>query len=259
MILQTDRCVPTGPVARVLVTILCGAVWYVLQQILYGAIPETDVVFLRAGVVSFLAALPLLAVCSFYPLRCGLWGLIGGLRSSMVTLILILPFVAAGLAQEMSGVFPGTGWFATAFMLFLLAAAEEMVFRGFLLNVLGFGARFLPGAILSSILFALVHADNAGATILGVVNIALFGFMLALLRLISGGIVIPSIVHWVWNLMTGMVFGWRVSGYELPSLLSPVKGRIWGSFGPEGSLLLTLVLVVGTAVALRLSRRHSLL
>ncbi len=258
MIFRTDRPILTGPVARIIVTLLCGALWMGLSWMIYRVLPDTDVVFLRAGITSFLAALPLLAVCRFYPVRPGLWRWRRGLQSGAVTLVFMFPFIIAGLVQAMSWTSPGAGWITTAFLILLLAAAEEMIFRGFLVNILSFGGRLLWGIALSSLLFALVHADNACATVTGVINIAIFGVLLSLLRLMSGGIMIPSIVHWVWNLTTGMVFGWRVSGYELPTLWSPGTVQLWGSFGPEGSLLLTFSLAVAIAVALRLRGMHSL-
>lgn len=150
-------------------------------------------------------------------------------------------------------------WFAVAAALFLLASAEEVVFRGFLLNTLSFGGRLLPGVLLSSVLFAIVHFDNTGATLIGVVNVAIIGVLLSLVRFFSGGLILPSVIHWFWNLMTGMVFGWRVSGYTLPSLFRPGLQNLWGSFGPEGSILLTVSLAAGIAAAVLTLRRHSLL
>ena len=170
-----------------------------------------------------------------------------------------VPFIAVGLAQDLTWTFPGTGWFIVAAALLLLASAEEMLFRGFLLNTLSFGRNLLPGVILSSVLFAVVHSDNTGATLIGVINVAIFGVLLTLVRFLSGGLILPTVIHWLWNLMTAMVFGRKESGYTLPSLVRPGLQNFWGCFGPEGSILLTVSLAAGIAAAVLMLRRHSLL
>lgn len=172
---------------------------------------------------------------------------------------LTVPFIAVGLAQSPSWTYPGSGWFVVAAALLLLASVEEVIFRGFLLNTLSFGRHLLSGVLLSSVLFAAVHSDNTGATPIGVINVAFFGVLLSLVRFFSGGLILPSVIHWIWNLMTGMVFGWKVSGCTLPSLFRPGLQNLWGSFGPEGSILLTVSLAAGIAAAVLVLRRHSLL
>jgi len=170
-----------------------------------------------------------------------------------------VPFIAVGLAQDLTWTYPGTDWFIVAAALLLLASAEEILFRGFLLNTLSFGRNLLQGVILSSVLFAVVHFDNTGATLIGVINVAIFGVLLSLVRFLSGGLILPSVIHWLWNLMTGMIFGWKVSGYTLPSLVRPGLQNLWGCFGPEGSILLTVSLAAGIAAAMLMLRRYSLL
>jgi membrane protease YdiL (CAAX protease family) len=253
-----DRIPERSIISRIVALLACGAAWMLLQWFFYSIVPGSETAFLRGGIASFLSALPLLAAAYLFPMRrCRLWGVKGGLPSLAVTTVLIVPFAAVAIFRGLVWIYPGGTWLATASLLLLLAAAEEMVFRGFLLNVLAFRDSFLFSAVVSSILFAAVHADNYGATVLGVVNVALFGLMLAQLRRVSDGLLIPVAVHWIWNLVTGMVFGWRVSGYELPSLWGNPDGGPWGTFGPEGSVLLTVSIAAGIALSLYLQRRSS--
>ena len=214
---------------------------------------------MRPAIIGFLAAAPLLLVHRFLPLRFNQWGSRGASSAAAVLFAVTFPFIAVGLVQRPSWTYPGGSWFVVAVALFFLASAEEIVFRGFLLNTLCFGRNLFSGIILSSVLFAAVHSDNTGATLVGVINVAIIGVLLSLVRFFSGGLILPSVIHWFWNLITGMVFGWKVSGYTLPSLFRPGLHCVWGSFGPEGSILLTVSLTAGIAAAVLTMRRHSLL
>ena len=234
-----------------MVLVLCAAVWYGLQWILYPLVPGSGIPFLAGGIVSFLSAVPIFLAAFLFPLDgCRLTGFGSPTLPLSLAVLILVPFAAVALRSGLEWASPGNAWIATALVLLAMAAAEEMVFRGFLVNVLSFRGNFTSGAVLSSLLFALVHVDNYGATPLGVFNVAVFGFLLVLLRRRTRGLAAPILVHWAWNLTTGMVFGWSVSGYELPSLWTSPGGGPWSAFGPEGSLLLTAVLAVGIALVL---------
>jgi membrane protease YdiL (CAAX protease family) len=243
-----------GILPRIAVLVLCAGIWFALQWILYPLAPESAVPFLGGGAVSLLSAVPLFLAAFLFPVEeCRLTGFANPVLPLSVTVLILVPFTAAALRSGLEWAHPGNVWIATALVLMVMAVSEEMVFRGFLVNVLSFRGSFTAGAVLSSVLFALVHVDNTGATPLGVFNVAVFGFLLVLVRRATNGLAAPAVVHWIWNLATGMVFGWRVSGYDMPSLWTSPGGVRWGTFGPEGSLLLTVVLAAG--IVLVLARR----
>jgi membrane protease YdiL (CAAX protease family) len=136
----------------------------------------------------------------------------------------------------------------TPLLLFCGAAGEEIAFRGFTLQYLirGYGPWIaVPGI---GILFGLLHADNPGATPLGIVNTIGFGilFGFAVMR-----------THDLW-LAIGLHFGWNVAlpflGMGLSGLtirltryeLSWKAGELWsgGMYGPEASVLTSGVLLL---------------
>ena len=131
----------------------------------------------------------------------------------------------------------------------VLAALEELALRGYPIKVLdeSWGR---AGAVLStSVVFSLLHLLNPGAGVLPFVNVALAGAILALLYLQSGSLWLAIGFHWGWNFAEGGVFGFPVSGVAFnPRLLKvATKGPVWlsgGSFGPEGSVALTVTSAV---------------
>jgi membrane protease YdiL (CAAX protease family) len=134
--------------------------------------------------------------------------------------------------------------------------AEEVIFRGWMLPTLG--ARYRPwvGLLVSSLLFALLHGRNPGLSAFALVNLALFGVFAGLYAMREGSIWGISALHSVWNWVQGNFFGFEVSGTNASggTLLNLMEtGQDWltgGTFGPEGGLAVTIVLLIGILVTL---------
>jgi len=159
------------------------------------------------------------------------------------------------------------GGMASYLLLFALVAFNEELFsRGYVQGLIRH--RFGPAAavICSSLFFASLHAFNPGALAqpLPLFNIFIAGILLGLCRELSGSLWLPIGLHWTWNYMQGNVFGFQVSGtpVQSPIHIEPVGGAIWsgGSFGAEGSLAATLVMLVAIGFigrrAIRRKRPH---
>lgn len=151
-------------------------------------------------------------------------------------------------------------WAAIAGALLLLVgwvvqgAAEEVLFRGFLLQIIGAHYGVVVGVLTSSVLFALLHIFNANLSLLAVLNLMLFGVFTAFYTLKEGGLWGVFAIHSLWNWAQGNLFGLEVSGLpvQLDALIR-LKGigPVWltgGAFGPEGGIVVTLVLSVGLIV-----------
>ena len=133
-------------------------------------------------------------------------------------------------------------------LLWFGAAGEEILFRGYgfqrLLAVLGPAATILPVGIL----FALLHAGNPNATILGLVNTAGFGIVFGYAFLRSRDLWLPIGLHFGWNL-TLPLLGVNVSGLKIGMTgytMEWTAGPLWsgGEYGIEASVLTTAVLLV---------------
>lgn len=141
--------------------------------------------------------------------------------------------------------------FFTFLLLMLAAASEELVFRGFPLQVLSEGMGTWPAVILMSALFGLVHMENPNASFLGTVNTILAGILLSLAYVKTRSLWLPYGIHVGWNVGLGFVFGFPLSGINIASLWTTgVTGSdtiIGGNYGPEGGLLATFIFA-GSAV-----------
>lgn len=147
----------------------------------------------------------------------------------------------------------------TALILGLAAFLEEILFRGYALQVMA-EARGPAVAIgLSAVVFGLAHAANPGVGILALFNTGLAGILLGILYWRTFSIWLVTGAHLGWNAVMGLAADLPVSGLvlEAPVLRASVSGpEIWtgGSYGPEGGLALTLVTLVGITWAARTPR-----
>jgi membrane protease YdiL (CAAX protease family) len=134
------------------------------------------------------------------------------------------------------------------FCLFVLVAFyEELVFRGYILKNLLASYGPWPALLISSALFALVHYSNANSSVLGLINIMLAGLLFGVYYLHKQNLWFPIALHLTWNFFQGPVFGFQVSGLDMPSLVqTEIDGPIWltgGAFGFEGSVLCTVLML----------------
>jgi membrane protease YdiL (CAAX protease family) len=137
-------------------------------------------------------------------------------------------------------------------MLIVAAAVEELLFRGYPLQVLMRGIGTWPAMILMSGIFGLVHAQNPQSSALGVFNTIVAGMMLSLAYLKTRSLWLPYGIHLGWNVGLGMVAGLPLSGMNVASLWTThVSGARWllgGEYGPEGGVLGTLIFLAGAIV-----------
>jgi hypothetical protein len=137
--------------------------------------------------------------------------------------------------------------------------AEETLFRGWLLPVIGARHRPWIGVVASSMLFSLAHAFNTGIALLGFVNLFLFGLCAALYALRDGGLWGPGAWHGVWNWTMGDLLGFTLDGSPRVGLLRSIQVHgpdivTGGAFGPDGGLACTAVLVAAILVLVNRAR-----
>ena len=127
---------------------------------------------------------------------------------------------------------------------------EEVLFRGYLLISLSNRTSIRNAIIINSIIFSIFHALNPGVTILAIINIALYGVFASIYTLKYQNIWQVSAFHSMWNFLQGNFYGFSVSGISGDtSLLNITTSKFsiinGGSFGMEGGLAVTVVLIIG--------------
>jgi len=163
-------------------------------------------------------------------------------------LLALLPGVAVrfgGRSGDLAGPSGLLGLAALLAAFLIQGGVEEWIFRGYIYRALRERWRRGTAVLASSLLFAALHATNPGFSTMALVNIFLFGAFFALLVERSGSLWSATLAHGVWNFAVSCLLSLPVSGVSLPHLLVlSVHGPdllTGGGFGPEGSLLLTLL------------------
>lgn len=141
-------------------------------------------------------------------------------------------------------------------------AGEEVLTRGWLLQVIGSRYNAIVGIVLSSLLFAVLHLLNPNVSEIAMLNLFLFGVFAALYALYEGGLWGVFSIHSAWNWAQGNLFGFEVSGLEgvggtLFNLMEVGPDAITGGpFGPEGGLAVSVVLLASSAIVWIMSQRR---
>jgi hypothetical protein len=164
-----------------------------------------------------------------------------------------LQVTGRGWASPSDGAALAGSGLATLAVILLQSAGEEVFARGYLLRALLQWRGAVVALAVTSVTFGLMHGLNPGATRVALLNTSLVGLFLGLVRL-RGGLWAAIGCHAAWNFILGFVLAQPVSGIPLRGLIatrasgpSILSG---GEFGPEGSLIVTGIVVLGLAAFL---------
>ena len=143
----------------------------------------------------------------------------------------------------------------------LQGGTEEVATRGWLLTRIAARSNLPLAIVISSSLFGILHMGNAGVTFLSVLNIILDGVLAGLLFIYTDSIWLVVAQHGTWNYVQGNLLGFQVSGTGADASIFSFtmgSGPDWltgGTFGAEGSIITTLVLLVSLVIVYRLGER----
>jgi membrane protease YdiL (CAAX protease family) len=126
---------------------------------------------------------------------------------------------------------------------------EEFLLRGYSQFTLATGMGFWPAAVLLSVIFAVLHAGNPGETFIGLVAVSVFGLFLCLTLHRTGNLWFAVGFHAAFDWGESYLYSVRDSGTTITGHLlnSTFHGSRWitgGSVGPEGSLLVYVVIAL---------------
>ena len=151
-----------------------------------------------------------------------------------------------------------------AFLGFLMVAAyEEIIFRGILFRLIDDRWNTAVALIVSALFFGAVHLFNPGATLWSGLAIAIeAGLLLGAAYKYSGTLWLPIGIHWAWNYVQGNILGFAVSGTSVSDkVFSPIiSGPDWitgGVFGAEASVPAVVIGVLLTVILLFARKREA--
>jgi uncharacterized protein len=156
-------------------------------------------------------------------------------------------FSLAGLAETGAPALKYGLLWAIAF--FLVGVFEDFTFRGYLQSALGDGIGFWPAAIILAVVFGAIHWNNKGEALFGCVMAGSFGFLEAFALKRTGSLWLLIGMHASWDWGETYFYGTPDSGAIGAGHLfnSSFHGAKWltgGTVGPEGSLLVYVVLLI---------------
>jgi uncharacterized protein len=137
----------------------------------------------------------------------------------------------------------------------LVGLGEELLMRGYILTALTRVIGFWPSALATSLLFALIHIKNPGETRFGLFDVFVFGMIASLMLRRTGSLWLSIGYHVFWDWGQSFFFGVPDSGLVIAGSLLRTKttGPVLltgGSTGPEGSVLVFLMLMVTGGVVI---------
>ncbi|WP_448904716.1 CPBP family intramembrane glutamic endopeptidase [Gemella sp.] len=127
---------------------------------------------------------------------------------------------------------------------------EEVVFRGYLMTRLAAKKGKWIAIILSSIFYLVFRMSNPSTSKLDLINIFLISIVMSLLYWYFDNILVIAIFHAFWNFISGVVFGFNISGIKVSDtiftveIISDKQILTGGSYGIEGSIIATVFFAV---------------
>ena len=189
--------------------------------------------------------------------------LIGLVMMSSIVLIL-LPFGYISVEKnpiQPVGVSAIVNVLVILFGWIIQGATEEIVTRGWLLNVLSTKYNIGVGLLVSSTLFGLMHLTNPNVNYIAVINIILVGLFYGLYVIKTNDLWAVCGMHSAWNFAQGNLFGFEVSGLDV-SVGSLIDLNLTGNdfvtvgiFGPEAGIVATCVLLLSIAILLFIDKK----
>lgn len=189
---------------------------------------------------------------------------------AMMSIIVLILFPFGYITVEKNPIQP-VGISAIASVLIILlgwiiqGATEEIVTRGWLLNVLSTKYNIGVGLLISSTLFGLMHLTNPNVNYIAVINIILVGLFYGLYVIKTNDLWAVCGMHSAWNFAQGNIFGFKVSGLDV-SVGSLIDLNLVGSdfvtggiFGPEAGITATFILLASIGILLFIDKKRYIL
>lgn len=140
-----------------------------------------------------------------------------------------------------------------------MSIAEEVFFRGYVLRNFMSSFNKYIALVLSSLLFAFIHAFSPHISLLSFFNIFIASIFLGISYIYTKNLWFPVAFHFSWNLSQSLL-GFNVSGINTFSFIriSIANNNILngGNFGLEGSVFSLFLMIISIFVVNQYYRQH---
>jgi membrane protease YdiL (CAAX protease family) len=143
--------------------------------------------------------------------------------------------------------------------LLLNAVTQELLVRGYLFSYLARKHGTLAAIVPTTLLFTLLHGGAFGAGIIAVLNVVTASVFLSLMLLYTDGLWATILVHFVWNLIGGLIFGLVSLGDSVSvfhGLLTGGSLLAGGGAKVEGSIVVMVLNIVLCVIVYWLMRKR---
>jgi hypothetical protein len=135
------------------------------------------------------------------------------------------------------------------------SAAEEILFRGYLLTSVSRRVGMFWGVVISSVVFAVMHIVNGGMTVLSIMQIFLLGAFFGFYVIRTNSIWGVFGMHFAWNFAQGLFADINISGVTLDYRVMIFEGVSFepdtsNIFGSPAELIPVALLLAAIAVVL---------
>ncbi len=156
-------------------------------------------------------------------------------------------FSTGGLALHGGRILKFGAFWAGFFL--IVGLFEEFLLRGYTQFTLTQGMGFWPAALLLSTCFAALHIGNPGETWVGLLAVAAIGLFLCLTLRRTGNLWFAVGFHAAWDWGESYLYsvpdsGGMVTGHLMRTFFHGSRWLTGGSVGPEGSVLVFVVLAL---------------
>ena len=149
-------------------------------------------------------------------------------------------------------------WSAMA-LLVPAALSEEVLFRGLAFSAVRAAIGTGRAILVTSVCFGLAHLFNPDPTVVSVIAVMVAGFLLAMVRVVTGSLAAAFVAHFAVNFTQLALLHAPVSGqaFETPGYRLIPGDPAWltgGSWGPEGGAAAMAAMLIATFVLKREGR-----
>lgn len=137
---------------------------------------------------------------------------------------------------------------------------QELLVRGYIYQLLKKEYSIMIATIVSTLLFTFMHGGAFEAGPIAVINVLTMSLLMTIILEYTNSLLIPIIMHFIWNVMGGIIFGTVSLAEDYPHLYNiEITGNTiisGGIFKMEGSIFVFIINIVMIIIFYNLYKKN---